>query len=427
MTNPAVHDSSASGGTDTLPAAIGCRPVNRWLPWGVGVGVILLGAALVWTWPELAARSSLDLEGPLVAQALPPPDGLYVFAAISRSSIARGSHQFLTVFLANRSAARIESLHLRILVPTGFEIPDASVIDAAVNKPLLPGGGRRITVSLVAQKLGRFQLPIAVEWRDAKHGVSGTTISLKPVVVINPYMRATARVLSGFVGLFKDLGLPIVAALFAWWLKRRDDTRQLQQAAQQRLDEERRHEAETERARIQETWNLMLPITHQYNGKYYVRLVGAADRFARRAAECKPADDPRCLYLLLTMLRQVRRITLEVGGLFLKNWRAEEVVKEAWEAFEPDPVCQVSETANDRVPLLAAQRSNLRNCQINVAAALLRNTKLRVDKVGYAAGFETRRTFYCEFRQRKGSNTSRLSEPNEMTLRERRAATPQAR
>lgn len=44
----------------------------------------------------------------------------------------------------------------------------------------------------------------------------------------------------------------------------------------------------------------------------------------------------------------------------------------------------------------------LKRRQVTAAKLLLRRTKLTVDKVGYAVGFGTRRTFFREFRQRTG-------------------------
>lgn len=48
--------------------------------------------------------------------------------------------------------------------------------------------------------------------------------------------------------------------------------------------------------------------------------------------------------------------------------------------------------------------SYLKGYQIDAAALLLRKTDLAVGKVGYAAGFGTRRTFFREFRQRMGTS-----------------------
>lgn len=46
----------------------------------------------------------------------------------------------------------------------------------------------------------------------------------------------------------------------------------------------------------------------------------------------------------------------------------------------------------------------LKQFQTDAAAILLRKTNLPVGKVGYAAGFGTRRTFFREFRQRMGTS-----------------------
>jgi AraC-like DNA-binding protein len=55
----------------------------------------------------------------------------------------------------------------------------------------------------------------------------------------------------------------------------------------------------------------------------------------------------------------------------------------------------------------ATPSSYLKDHQIETAAVLLRKTNLTIDKVGYAAGFGTRRTFFREFRLRMNTSPAR--------------------
>lgn len=58
----------------------------------------------------------------------------------------------------------------------------------------------------------------------------------------------------------------------------------------------------------------------------------------------------------------------------------------------------------------------LKERQIAAAKLLLLKTKMPVDKVGYAMGFGTRRTFFREFRKRTGVSPAEYRQADEMSL-----------
>lgn len=58
----------------------------------------------------------------------------------------------------------------------------------------------------------------------------------------------------------------------------------------------------------------------------------------------------------------------------------------------------------------------LKERQIAAAKLLLLRTEMPVDKVGYAMGFGTRRTFFREFRKRTGVSPAEYRQADEMSL-----------
>ena len=149
--------------------------------------------------------------------------------------------------------------------------------------------------------------------------------------------------------LLSGLAIPLALAIFGTVLtvilKRRDeqnarlekerevrrqdaekDRDQIRQKAEKERDEIRQ-ERQRDQALKAETWNKMLPVSHEYASKYYLPVSNAAERLA--AFLEKKNDEVAFFYLLFLWKRMIETIN-GVGGFYFKSLFGETLAVECW-------------------------------------------------------------------------------------------------
>jgi len=149
--------------------------------------------------------------------------------------------------------------------------------------------------------------------------------------------------------ILKGLAIPFALAIFGFVLtvilKRRDDKNarlekereerrqaaekereQIRQTAEKQRDEIRQ-EHQREQALKAETWNKMLPISHECAAKYYLPVSNAAERLV--AFLEKKNDKVAYFYLLFLWKRMIETIN-GIGGLYFKSLLGETLAVECW-------------------------------------------------------------------------------------------------
>jgi hypothetical protein len=149
--------------------------------------------------------------------------------------------------------------------------------------------------------------------------------------------------------ILKGLAIPLALAIFGTVLtvilKRRDEQNarldkerevgrqdaekerdQIRQKAEKERDEIRQ-ERQRDQALKAETWNKMLPVSHEYASKYYLPVSNAAERLA--AFLEKKNDEVAFFYLLFLWKRMIETIN-GVGGFYFKSLLGETLAVECW-------------------------------------------------------------------------------------------------
>lgn len=298
--------------------------------------------------------------------------------SLSRSRLQKGESTRFWLTVANRSARSIYAVRLLDLDAPGYlkeqacwcrggadacwpptprtqdlsAMPPSSNRDLAACKPIVPElrGGQTVTVwgELRASESSDSQtLMAAVGWTDADKVPSLLAVPLGQCLVQSRLQRRVSQL----VGLLKDLALPIVVGILGYLFQRR-----LQQQEQNRRDrekeiEEKRQEQERERTQLAETWNKMLPQSHEYAAKYYMPLEGAvssAVRFMELYKQNKSTrDGRRAFYYWLLMERRMRHLVRSVGGFYFKDRTGEELSASSFEGYDRLCVADDENTLRD--------------------------------------------------------------------------------
>jgi len=131
----------------------------------------------------------------------------------------------------------------------------------------------------------------------------------------------------------KDFALPTVFIFFGfayqWWDKKRESKRQ-------KKDQKRAH--------ILQTWNSMLPISHEYATKYYMGVaangkgvLGWLDKYHKAVASSSPLEaaesSHRAFFEMATLGRTLRHLSDQVGGFYFKDRIGEELVSNCLDYF----------------------------------------------------------------------------------------------
>jgi len=176
-------------------------------------------------------------------------------------------------------------------------------------------------------------------WRQAEADHVGSII-VAEVPAESELRRALAY--AGHLVLFvrdlvKDLAWPVVLALLAWYLKRRDDRREREEKDAERKREikekgekEQQEAREHRQERFQQTWNLMLPKSHSNAEKHYMPVLNRVDELCRSATL---KDATRLLWALLTLFRAMRELSLSIGGFYFRDLEAESLAGRCWLLF----------------------------------------------------------------------------------------------
>jgi len=234
----------------------------------------------------------------------------------------------LHIRFLNRSDEAIQNVMIEQVMAEHLTFSRASFIVGKLQphqrSSLLPIEARPLV------KSGQHSLVIAYTWTD-KAGPAMGALRVGPITVTTTTRTAVARIGGPIISLFKDLALPVVLAVGAWLLqraeKRRDESRKQDEdarAASMKV-------AEEQRTRSQAAWNLMLPVSHDLNTKYYLPIIGAIEKIG---ASIRGKDPSRvAFYWVFSAMRNMRQLSLDKGGLFLKDMRGESTVSEIWGLF----------------------------------------------------------------------------------------------
>jgi hypothetical protein len=253
---------------------------------------------------------------PLVASNAAPAE-VAAIAEIGSNRATTHHPVTMQITFCNRSGQEVRLLHIARVMHPGFEFRSVlPTANATLIAPMAPGERRHVTLEMEpVNTSGQYTVAVRYAWQRASD--SQATVAVGPLIVTSPARAAVTRVGGPIIALFKDLALPIVLAVGAYLLQRQEKKR----------DEKRKGE-EDERLHQQTTSNLLLPESHRFNTKYYLPLV----RVVRNVqTETKPEKSLRDrLYVTMAALRRVRHISLQIGGLFLKDTEAEDLVLDLW-------------------------------------------------------------------------------------------------
>jgi hypothetical protein len=130
------------------------------------------------------------------------------------------------------------------------------------------------------------------------------------------------RIWRGLKDTLKDFGLPLVLLGLGWGFQRWDRKR-----------EQRKQEEDKRRTHLAETWNLMLPISHDLMTKHYMPLAGAArgaleylERYQQdKNAAASLQTARRAFFCSSYFERRLREIFYSIGGFHFKSRVGEEL------------------------------------------------------------------------------------------------------
>src|SRR5882762_2087338 len=166
---------------------------------------------------------------------------------------------------------------------------------------------------------------ITVRWLSADKHRSQYVVPLGTLEAQDDLDKAK-EVWAAIVGFYKDLAMPLLLVLLAYIFKQWDDGR-----------ERDRQKAESQRQQLLQTWNKMLPISHNDATKYYMPLASAIRESYKSFKKCQdavkpgqtlPANSPvvkQSLYHFLLTMRRFRSISRERGGLYFKDRTGEKI------------------------------------------------------------------------------------------------------
>jgi len=309
------------------------------------------------------------------ALALPAASDVDVTAGLSQSKLRVGKNVRFWLTIRNRSSLGLTNVSLSDPGLMGFKIVSRCwrpISGSSCVPPALAGKSESVTMpgelpnqnqdvivsdlsagqtlslwgELSAADRQEKQKPyLIVQWESKGQGRSQVVALLGELEAQN-WFDSVKEGWTAVLGFLKDLALPIMLAVLAYLFKKWEDARQEEHDIAETNREQARQKAERERQQLLQTWNNMLPISHEDATKYYMPL-GSAVRSTLEAFErCQTALDktppelPRgsagskhALYYLLVTLRRCRSIADERGGFYFKDRVGEKLAALCIEQF----------------------------------------------------------------------------------------------
>lgn len=328
---------------------------SKWNPLGWLVFLGLLAAATY-----LAAHYA-KLEHPESQLAVPPGTGLStardieLTGGLSQSTIETGKPARFWLTIRNRSEQTISEVSLEPSGLANFRITtecwkpqQGSVSCVPVQPPakspapsmaqipsspardvVIPQLARCQTLSVWGElsadtRQEKQMMFVNVRWVHPDKHVSQCVVPLGTLTAQDGFDKAK-ETWAAILGFYKDLGLPILLAVLAYLFKQWEDAR-----------ERERQAAESYRRQLLQTWNKMLPVSHNDATKYYMPLaaaIRAANEDFKRCQEAMqkgalPANSPlvkESLYYFLLAMRRFRAISRQRGGFYFKDRTGEKI------------------------------------------------------------------------------------------------------
>jgi hypothetical protein len=325
-------------------------------------------------------RVVIVLSGSLVFNGTGHAQSTEVSATGSVSSPSITSKETLrfTVTIKNKTNATLSSVRV-VSVPDDYQLEQMCVLTEAAGTEcygslallsshnvfapsILPGRSFTTWGYLKPKATHRVEsLTLIVGWTPSAattdlSSPSSLAVSLGQNEVqscFGPYKPLLSEILKG---LAIPLALAIFGTVLTVILKRRDEQnaklekeRDEQNARLEKEREVMRQDAEKERDQIRqkaekerdeirqerqrdqalkaETWNKMLPVSHEYASKYYLPVCNAAERLATFLG--KKNDEVAFFYLLFLWKRMIETIN-GVGGFYFKSLLGEALAVECW-------------------------------------------------------------------------------------------------
>jgi hypothetical protein len=291
----------------------------------------LLAAAVgifgVYIWVGISDERSLSATA--TPQAHSERDGLTLIGWADRSRLGSAGRLRLYLTIENHAKVAMERISLLHLDTPGLE-PDGTCWDPARKLPscgthpgatgplpqqLGPGEAASLWTDLRATGVAgaRAATALFTAWRadkPAEQQILG--LSVGPIEETASRPLAWARALLSFL---KDLALPLMLALVAY--------------AFQRLEQER--------ARVHETFNLILPRAHENAVKHLLPVVGATDQLVARwplaagaASQEQAIALEESLFFLLSAVKGMRDLSSHGGGVFFSDLAGEDATITCW-------------------------------------------------------------------------------------------------
>jgi hypothetical protein len=306
---------------------------KRWVVIGIVLGALALGWGLVAEWLK-----SFDRGVVAPIQVTAAKNSVFGCAEISSNRAVTDEPVMVRLTFVNRSEETVSHLHVAAVMHPGIRL--ATELHGA-NEPLAgtlkSGDVRKTALAIVPlEESGQYTTVIRYSWIDAAGHVNHASLPLGPILVASPARSLITKIGTPVLTLFKDLAMPIVLAIGAYLLQRQDKKR-----------EEKRKEAEDQRLQQQTTSNLLLPESHRFNTKYYLPLVRVLKQLQTDTKANKSLRDR--LFALMATLRRIRHISNQIGGLFLKDTEAEELVLDTWSLFFAQVRVRLDQTVVDAV------------------------------------------------------------------------------
>jgi hypothetical protein len=186
-------------------------------------------------------------------------------------------------------------------------------------------------------------------WSTAGKPSSSTTIALGENQVQDSWEWLSS---SWAYQLFKDLAVPISLLVVGFVLNSLAKGRENRQATKQRTEHDLKEEQDKKRDARSETLKQMLPVSHTYAAKYYLPLSRSTERAVialyemtghlETKAKTPAAFDPakfaaashRSFFYVLMAKRILDGMRKEIGGLYFKDLRGEQLAAACIKKFE---------------------------------------------------------------------------------------------
>jgi hypothetical protein len=191
-----------------------------------------------------------------------------------------------------------------------------------------------------------------VGWKDATGVEHRKPISIAPITVARDWFQPTLRILKAA----QSLIIPLVTFFFGVWFSSYNAERDLRLKA-----------AQEKAARLQQTWNLMLPKLHANAEKYYMRISSYATSIAEYIEQGKLVY---AFYFYLKFFAQMKRLNDDVGGFYLKSLEGEAILAKIWDLImvEADSPKWFGRTDRERLQLAIPKK-----CTFSEFAPLLKD------------------------------------------------------